>query len=300
MLFRSVSDRVRVIACLTNLPNIVHSDNPAETLAASEWQKLKKHVGATEKDTLVLVWGNEEDAEMGASEIIIRAKEATMGVPSETRQALQDGTTGFERILPGPERMYPDTDLPPKKITEERKDRIREQLPERFWLREARYRRLGVPEDLIKYLAISEYAPLFDKLTSEKEVDPVLAATALIQYPKRLKKKRLPIGILNEEIFEKIFEAYKAGKLPKDGILHLMEKTLVNGYFSEGLIPDQADEKTIENEVQIAVRQFEEAKFNNPDSKDKYIMGQVMDKLRIKADGSEVRVILEKKLSEVK
>ena len=57
---------------------------------------------------------------MASKEIIIRAKEATIGVPSETRQALRDGTNGFERILPGADRMYPDTDLPPTRITEDR------------------------------------------------------------------------------------------------------------------------------------------------------------------------------------
>ena len=36
------------------------------------------------------------------AEIVERANEARVGVPNETRQALPDGTTGFERILPGP------------------------------------------------------------------------------------------------------------------------------------------------------------------------------------------------------
>ena len=55
----------------------------------------------------------EEDAETAAREIVIRARDAVAGVPGETRQALDDGTNGFERILPGADRMYPDTDLPP-------------------------------------------------------------------------------------------------------------------------------------------------------------------------------------------
>ena len=111
---REISDRVRVIACLTTLPNIIHSDSPSETLSTAEWQNIRKTVGAKANDTLVLVWGSEMDATTGAKEVIIRAKEATIGIPEETRQALRDGTNGFERILPGPQRMYPDTDLPPK------------------------------------------------------------------------------------------------------------------------------------------------------------------------------------------
>ena len=52
-----------------------------------------------------------------------------MGVPSETRQVLQRGETDFERILPGPDRMYPDTDHPPLAITEDRIESIRKSLP---------------------------------------------------------------------------------------------------------------------------------------------------------------------------
>ncbi len=98
-----ISDRVRVIACLTTLPNIIHSDSPGETLSSAEWQTLRKTTGASDDDALVVVWGSAQDAATGTSEIVIRAREATVGVPSETRQALRDGTNGFERILPGPE-----------------------------------------------------------------------------------------------------------------------------------------------------------------------------------------------------
>jgi glutamyl-tRNA(Gln) amidotransferase subunit E len=99
---KEISDRVRVIACLTAIPNIIHSDSKTDTITSSEWQKVSKSVNAANEDTLVIVWGNEEDTATAAKEIIIRAHEATIGIPSETRQALSDGTNGFERILPRP------------------------------------------------------------------------------------------------------------------------------------------------------------------------------------------------------
>ena len=102
---------------LTTIPNIIHSDSRSDTITSSDWQKIKKHVKAAEDDTMVIVWASDDDIQTAVNEIIIRAKEATIGIPSETRQALSDGTNGFERILPGADRMYPDTDLPPKKIT---------------------------------------------------------------------------------------------------------------------------------------------------------------------------------------
>ena len=71
--------------------------------------------------------GSPRDATTAAGEIVLRAREAVadIPVPNETRQALDDGTTGFERILPGADRMYPDTDLPPMAVGDGRIDRIR-------------------------------------------------------------------------------------------------------------------------------------------------------------------------------
>ena len=116
---------------------------------------MRKAVRATGDDVVVVVWGAPEDVKTGVQEIAIRAREATIGVPSETRQALRDGTNGFERILPGPDRMYPDTDPPPKQVTEERLEQIRRALPTPIWTREAWYREIGLPADVVEPLAVS-------------------------------------------------------------------------------------------------------------------------------------------------
>jgi Glu-tRNA(Gln) amidotransferase subunit E-like FAD-binding protein len=63
-----------------------------------------------------------------------------------------DGSTEFERILPGPDRMYPDTDSQPTELTRERVERLRKLLPALPWDREARYSEVGVPRNTIHYL----------------------------------------------------------------------------------------------------------------------------------------------------
>ena len=183
---REISDRVRVVACLTTLPNIIHSDSATETLSSSEWQRVRKATGASDDDTIVIVWGRAAGREDGRVEIIIRAKEATIGVPSETRQALRDGTNGFERILPGPNRMYPDTDLPPRRITREHLGRIAERRRPPFQERVEWYRGLRVPADLVLPLCTSSRADLFATAVTEWKIPPTLAAVTLVQYPKRV------------------------------------------------------------------------------------------------------------------
>ena len=215
---REISDRVRVIACLTTLPNIAHSDSPSESLSSPEWESLRKALKSTRDDTVVVVWGSRDDAKTGAQEIAVRAREAATGIPSETRQALHDGTNGFERILPGPDRMYPDTDLPPKQVTAERLEKIRAALPVPIWTRESFYRELHIPEDVVRPLAMSVFAGLFDKLVNEWKIDPTLAAVALVQFPKRLRKEGLGTAAVTEDNLKKIFELYRDGKISREGV----------------------------------------------------------------------------------
>ncbi|MGE5479989.1 MAG: Glu-tRNA(Gln) amidotransferase subunit GatE [Chloroflexota bacterium] len=291
---REISDRVRVIACLTTLPNIIHSDSPSESISSNEWRQLKKTVGATENDTVVLVWGDATDAETGAKEIIIRAKEATIGVPSETRQALRDGTNGFERILPGPERMYPDTDLPPKKITEERLAALRVGLPESIFTREARYYKLGIPADTIAPLAISQYANLFDQVVDELGVSPKLAAVVLVQFIKRLRRDWIDTDALTSEVMYDIFKAYVDGKLPKDAILYVMKDVAETGVFTPEMLPTRLDEAQLQMIANSTIEEMEQFELNYPEKYISLAMGMMMAEVRGRADAEAVSEMLSK------
>lgn len=285
---KEISDRVRVIACLTTLPNILHSDSPSESVSTAEWQSIKKAVSATDDDTLVLVWGSEQDAAMGAKEITIRAKEATIGIPSETRQALRDGTNGFERILPGADRMYPDTDLPPKRITDERRERIRSTLPLDFWNRGDRYRKLGVPEDLVQSLSVSRFAALFETLIAELQIMPKLAATLLIQYPKRLKREGLGMPI-PDEMMMNIARVYKEGKIAKDGLYFVLRKAVRSGSFTEELLPLLCSDNELQKTIRETIKGLDSMRIHHQNRRREIVMGTVMNELRGRVDATTVR-----------
>ena len=285
---REVSDRVRVIACLTTLPNIIHSDSPGETLASSEWQAMRKAVAATDDDTLVLVWGDHDDVRMGAQEIVIRAKEATVGIPSETRQALRDGTNGFERILPGADRMYPDTDLPPKVITEERLADIERSLPRDYWKRTSRYHALGVPGDLVQPLAVSPFAPLFERVTNEWHVPPGLAARVLVQYPKQMKRAGIPVERLSESGLEAILQACASGALAKEGVYEVLKLAALRGSYAPDLLPAPCSDTQLARTVEEAAAQIRSASIRRPGRILDIVMGRVMKDLRGRVDGARV------------
>ncbi len=284
---KEISDRVRVIACLTDLPNITHSDYPGETISSADGSRIRQKVGAGKDDALVLVWGSEQDTECAAREIAIRVKEATIGVPSETRQALSDGTNGFERILPGPERMYPDTDLPPKKLSDERKEAIRKGLPEQIWRREGWYREIGVHEDFIKELAKSKFAPTFEKLVKDWDIDPKLLSFVLIPYMKRLKKKKIDINLLSDEIILKIFDAYRTKKIIREGIFVAVEKSLNQGKFTKEVLPKPVNLDDIKDFAKKSLTEVKKMTLYYPDNLQKILMGVVMNKYRGKISGAE-------------
>ena len=176
---KEFSDRVRVVACLDTLPNILCSTSETETLSSAEWEKIARQCGVDHGTPVMVVWGDERDVKTAVGEVLLRAREAATGVPEETRQSLPDGTTGFERVLPGPSRMYPDTDLPPIVVPRTRAEGLRKIMPSRPWERVAQAREAGVGQDLARRLARHPAWELFARLLPRLAPDGALTATGL-------------------------------------------------------------------------------------------------------------------------
>ncbi len=227
-----ISDRVRVVACLDRLPNIVHDGEEGYSFSSNEWEILIKKTGAGTEDAIVVVWGSSEDIETAVSEIAIRAREAIDGVCSETRQALPDGTNGFERILPGPNRMYPDTDLPPITITEEMIERIGSELPERPWDRAERYVTAGVPSESARQMSISDMRFLYDSAVAKSTYSPRVLMHFFLSTLRHLEKSgRIPE--LSEDKLIEVLEETGKQNLSIEAAAFILER--VCGYERSGI-----------------------------------------------------------------
>ena len=162
-----LAGRVRVIAGLDQPPILLHSEDwPAQAGEAS-LAAVRGRLGCDGSDAVVVVWGPERDTRTAAEELRLRYVDAADGVPNETRQPFADGSTDFERILPGPDRMYPDTDSPPTRVTRERVGVLRAALPPRPWEREARYAEAGVPASTRHFLIRRGGAALVDRVAAD-------------------------------------------------------------------------------------------------------------------------------------
>ena len=213
MFASEIAGRVRVIACLDSIPNLFHTDNyPDYPRNHLDLRTIRLALKLGEEDVGVIVWGPEEDTVTAAQEVRNRILDALDGVPCETRQHLRDGLTDFERILPGADRMYPDTDHPPVRLTKERVERIKAGLPRPTFEVEARLKKLGIPEDAIPDLALSERAPICEALVKEG-IDPKLVGRLLGQVVRSLNRQGVSVGKITGGAWVELAKRLSSGKV---------------------------------------------------------------------------------------
>lgn len=295
---REISDRVRVISCLTRLPNILTSESTEETIDSYFWNKIRRRAQATSRDALILVWGPKEDIKLAVEEIKIRAREATEGIPQETRQALADSTNGFERILPGADRMYPDTDLPPLEITDERLQRMQALNPEPFWERCTRYRKLKVQEHLVEWIARSPRATLFEEVLKKYKLPVRRTANLMFERPRAWQRQGLPVQRLTADLWHQLFSAILKHPPLFQAAVGLLEKWLKS---DEQILPARllkdhpVPESNLKKKIESALRQFAGNSLN-PQQKHRACMGVLMESYLGKLDAEAVRMELESAL----
>ena len=286
---KEFADRIRVIACLDEVPNLALSTQDLPTLSSGEWDRVAKACGVGPDVPVIVVWGREADARTAVREVAIRAREATVGVPNETRQALDDGTTGFERILPGADRMYPDTDLPPIALEDARVDGIRAGLPLTPWERARRARELGVGADLAGRLARHRAWDLFAHLVSRLEGGPVTPhalASLLLDRSHPRPASLAAAGPWWEETAGRL----QAGDVACEGV-----------WWGEDEAVRLLDEDTARARLRAALAGLPAGWRDDlpadPDKREHALMGAVMPALRGKARGAAVRAWLKEELA---
>ena len=220
-----LAGRVRVIAGLDQPPILFHSEDwPREALG--HLGRLREIAGCADADALVLVWGPERDVRTAAEEIRLRYVDALDGVPNETRQPFADGSTDFERILPGPDRMYPDTDSPPTRVTRDRVARLQASLPERPWEREARYRAAGVPLPLVHYLVRRGGAALVDRVVAQAGADLRAAAFFFGERVKGWRRGGLAVERVAAEAWRDLFAAFLRRPVLREAAQQIVRRLL--------------------------------------------------------------------------
>ena len=186
-----LSSRLKVIACLDQ-PNMTHSETHDPLLNEKDWSTLKKLLKSGENDAHVIFWGPEEDMRTALETIDERCCLAFDGVPNETRKALKNGTTIFERILPGPDRMYPDTDSPPIPIKETFIEKTQKGLPSDVSYRLEQMKDWGIPSDTYTYILKRNLFPIIEKIITDFQENPSFVGTFIGHTLKNVERRLGP------------------------------------------------------------------------------------------------------------
>jgi glutamyl-tRNA(Gln) amidotransferase subunit E len=293
---------VRVVAGLDQQPILLSSERwPDYVGSPRELRRLRRHLGCGPSDGVVVVWGPERDTITAAEEVRLRYVEATDGVPNETRQPFPDGSTDFERILPGPDRMYPDTDSPPIRMTRERVAGLQAALPPPPWVREERYAAAGVPRETIHYLIRRNGAALVDRVVEQAGADLRRACFLLGEQLKGLRRAGVAVDALTPERWCELFEALGRRPALWGARLRLVEALAAAPYkgveqvlAEQGLNVDPVGwEEQVEQSVVALLPDHAPAV---PEGLVRFHMGPLMYRLRGLVPAREVRAAVERAL----
>ena len=207
-----ISDRLKVIACIEK-PNMIHSEGLNNELSEDDLKFIKKKLSADKGDSQIVFWGPEADIKTALETIEERCKMALEGIPEETRKSISDGTTIFERVLPGADRMYPDTDSAPIPLEDDYIRKLEENLPEDIINRYQKLQSWGVPEDTYTYIFSKNLFPLMEEIINVTGIKPVYLGTFLGHRFKFAEGQYKTDEDFNPRIILRMFEYLKANKL---------------------------------------------------------------------------------------
>jgi len=216
-----ISDRLKVIACIEK-PNMTTSESLNQKLNNTFFDEIRKGLGSSDNDAQLIFWGHKNDIETALETIEERCRFAFEGVPEETRKSLKNGTTIFERVLPGPNRMYPDTDSPPISIEDKRIDDIKKNIPESLKKTIDKMTEWNIPKDTFTYILSKNLYPLLKRIINDFKEEPVFVGTIIGHRLKFIQGQIKSTRIFNHDRLYDVFKFVKENKLDKSIIKKIL------------------------------------------------------------------------------
>ena len=284
---------------------IFHTDElPNYGVTSDEVNELKKTLNADKKDCIVMVADRKERAQSALESVIIRAQEALVCVPEETRRMLPDGTSAYMRPLPGAARMYPETDVPPVPITPEHLEKIK--LPELLTIKKERFRKqYNLSDELANLISQSENAYLFEQIMrAVPKAKPTIIIKTLHTTIGELQKEGYDTHRITTDHLVDLFNFSAEGSIPNEAVKEVLKAITIHPQTSlRDLLAKLrlADASIADAELLIGkiVKEREEfIKHRGLDATGP-LMGVVMKELRGKVGGQQISQILKRKIEEI-
>lgn len=282
---------------------IFHTDElPKYGISGTDVATIREAVQAKDQDAVVIVAASKSKCKDALEAVVNRAREATVGVPAETRTPLPEGTSKFARPRPGSSRMYPETDVRPVKITDKRLKQIKRNMPETIEHKEKRFiKDYNLSSELAYQITRSVNLSIFESIVKETEVSPTLVAATLENTVVSLHRDHVPIDNLQDIHFLDLFKLVEQNKLSTQAIPEVLTYLANNPSSSV----DTALEKTgmsmvsnteVSDTIRRIIQEREDYIREQGERSIGGLMGVVMKELGGKVDGKIAKEILSKEI----
>ncbi|MCK4763509.1 MAG: Glu-tRNA(Gln) amidotransferase subunit GatE [Candidatus Aminicenantes bacterium] len=296
-----ISDRLKVIACIEK-PNLIHSEpwdkQPGTDASLSREERnlsgflngfrfdfapLRELLKNGENDAQLIIRGPKADIKTALETIAERCllAFADVPVPNETRKSFPDGSTIFERVLPGPNRMYPDTDSPPISIAEDRIQAIRQKLPQQVFLSMKQMKEWKIPADAFAYILSRNLYPLIEKIVRDFNQPAVFVGTLVGHRLKYIEGQIEPSAPFDYRRIYELFAFIIKKELKRDILKKMLPEVYrhPNKDFDTVLtgidFKPAAEEKILDNIPVLMDKFFEISRLKEKPASIRWVMGHL-------------------------
>tara|TARA_B110000438_G_scaffold85331_1_gene84811 strand:- start:219 stop:2117 length:1899 start_codon:yes stop_codon:yes gene_type:complete len=282
---------------------VFHSDElPNYGIENADIKRVTEKLDIQNEDAFLIIAGGRNSVGFAIDSIINRIKLSKNGPPAETRAATPNGDTIFLRPRPGASRMYPETDIPTVKVTDDELIKVRSNIP-KSWEDsikelEEKYR---INNQLAEQIFDSEYFEIFEQICSQKQNSPNFVVSILCSTITNLERSGLNSSLLSNEHIKKTFELLEQEKINKESIQIIFEQimskkangvlqALENASISQ-LTEDELDE-ILNKIIQENIDKIKQEQMRALSG----IMGIAMKEVRGKASGKIINQKLKEKI----
>ena len=272
---------------------IFHSDElPNYGITEDECKEINNILNNQKNDAFIILTGKSDNMEIAVKSIENRLKQCLVGIPAETRTPTEEGMTNFMRPRPGSARMYPETDIIPVRITDEKRSQIMESLPESYEQQINNYKRIGLNDKLSIQIFDSKYKSLFEKLVKEIDLTPNFIAAQLTETLINLSRNDVDVSRIKDSDLELIFLEIQSGVIVKESFEEIIQNICNNKMELNDIITKMKDNKLSDQDIEKIIKEIIIQKKDIIEEKGQesfsILMGEAMKKLRGKVDGKKV------------
>ena len=282
---------------------IFHSDElPNYGITEDECKRVTDKLENEKDDGFIILTGNTENMDVAVKSIQNRLLQCIIGIPAETRMPTEDGMTNFMRPRPGSARMYPETDIIPVKIHEEKRIAIKKSLPRSYEEQIDNYKHnIGLNDKLSVQIFDSRYKTLFEKLIKKVNIPANYIAAQLTETMINLSRNKINITRITDIELEKIFKEIESGIIAKESFETIIEDMCRNDKKIDEIINEMKENKLTDENIEKIILEIMDMKKEIIKEKgnDSFsiLMGEAMKQLRGKVDGKIVSDKIQKLLN---